>query len=247
MTTMAIKTFLLAGRSIPGQYPIANRSYLLENDGKGNFTDTNATVCKDLDSLGIVTDAIWTDFNNDGNTDLVVVGEFTTVRAFKNTGGRLIELDTESGLEDSQGWWNNIEQGDFDGDGDMDYIIGNFGLNSQLKASISEPVEMYYKDFDSNGSLDPILTSYVMGESYPVFSKDDLLAQLSGLKSKYVNYSDYADQKISDIFSSEELSDAGLLKAKTFATSYVENKGNNQFKVSALPARGPNFRLHMAS
>ncbi|SDE73612.1 Repeat domain-containing protein [Pricia antarctica] len=226
----------VGGRGIPGQYPIATRSYILKNDGNGNFKDITASVSAALESPGMVTDAIWTDFNGDGKADLMLVGEFMAIRAFENTGGRLTELNVNSGLTDSQGWWNRIAQGDFDNDGDMDYIVGNFGLNSQLKASPDEPVQMYYKDFDGNGSLDPIMTSYIMGESYPVFSKDDLLGQLSGLKRKYVNYSDYADEKITDIFTSEELSDAKILKAKNFATSYIENLGNNKFKVSPLPA-----------
>ncbi len=226
----------VGGRGVPGQYPIASRSYILENDGKGNFKDITASVSKELESPGMVTDAIWTDFNADGKSDLMLVGEFMAIRAFENTGGQLVELKADSGLADSQGWWNSIASDDFDNDGDMDYIVGNFGLNSQLKASPKEPVQIYYKDFDGNGSLDPILTSYIMGESYPVFSKDDLLGQLSGLKRKYVNYSDYADQKITDVFTSEELSDVGILEAKNFATSYVENLGNNRFKVSPLPA-----------
>lgn len=226
----------IGGRGLPGQYPIATRSYILENDGKGNFKDITASVNKTLESPGMVTDAIWTDFNGDSKIDLILIGEFMAIRAFKNTDGQLVELNANSGLTDSQGWWNRIEQGDFDNDGDMDYIVGNFGLNSQLKVSIDEPVQVYYKDFDHNGSLDPILTSYIMGESYPVFSKDDLLGQLSGLKRKYVNYSDYADQKITDIFTSEELSDVQILEAKNFATSYIENLGSNRFKVSSLPA-----------
>ncbi|WP_373517516.1 VCBS repeat-containing protein [Pricia sp.] len=225
----------VGGRGIPGQYPMSTRSYILENDGKGNFKDITLSVSKDLESPGMVTAAIWTDFNDDGKADLLLVGEFMAIRAFENTGGQLVELKADSGLTDSQGWWNSIEQGDFDTDGDMDYIVGNFGLNSQLKASPDEPVQVYYKDFDGNGSLDPILTSYIMGESYPVFSKDDLLSQLSGLKRKYVNYSDYADQKITDVFTSEELSDAQILEAKNFETSYIENLGNNQFKVTPLP------------
>ncbi len=226
----------VGGRSVPGQYPVPPRSYILQNDGKGNFKDITASVNKSLEYPGMVTDALWTDFNGDGQDDLMLVGEFMAVRAFENSKGKLVELHADSGLEDAQGWWNSIESGDFDKDGDTDYIAGNFGWNSQLKASPEEPVRIYYKDFDNNGSLDPILTSYVMGESYPVFSKDDLLGQLSGLKRKYVNYSDYADQKITDIFTSEELSDAKILEAKSFATSYIENLGNNRFKITALPS-----------
>jgi len=225
----------IGGRLVPGEYPTASRSYVLQNNGKGNFTDVTLEVSTELVNPGMVTDAIWSDFNGDGNDDLIIVGEFMAIRAFENRNGTLNELQNNSGLENSEGWWNTIEPGDFDNDGDMDYILGNFGLNSQLKASVDEPVELYYKDFDANGSLDPILCSYVMGESYPVFSKDDIVGQLSSLNEKFTSYSDYADAKITDIFSEDELKDAGVLKAMNFATSYLENLGDSTFRISPLP------------
>ncbi|WP_299534510.1 VCBS repeat-containing protein [Ulvibacterium sp.] len=225
----------VGGRLTPGKYPVAPRSYILENDGKGSFTDVTQQVNPDLLNPGMVTDALWTDFNGDGKVDLIVIGEFMGVRLFENSNGILEEITESAGLKDSEGWWNTIEQADFDADGDMDYVLGNFGLNSQLKATPQEPAELYFKDFDNNGSLDPILCSYVMGESYPVFSKDDLVGQLSGLKNRYINYSDYADQKITDIFAPEELADAQILKSKNFASSYLENLGNGKFKLVPLP------------
>ncbi|MGF1560391.1 MAG: VCBS repeat-containing protein [Flavobacteriaceae bacterium] len=225
----------VGGRLVPGKYPKAPRSYILENDGKGKFTDSTLEISTELLSIGMVTDAIWSDFSGDGKDDLIIVGEFMAVRAFENKNGKLIELPETSGLENSEGWWNTIKMGDFDNDGDMDYILGNFGLNSQLKASVNEPVELYSKDFDGNGSLDPILCSYVLGVSYPVFSKDDLVGQLSSLKAKYVNYSDYADAKITDIFTQEELKDVQVLQSKNFASCYMENLGGSTFKISALP------------
>jgi hypothetical protein len=225
----------LGGRLTPGKYPTAPRSYILQNDGKGNFKDVTQDVNPALLNPGMVTDALWTDFNGDGKVDLIVIGEFMGIRLFENLDGKLQEVTDNSGLKDSEGWWNTIEQADFDADGDMDYVLGNFGLNSQLKASAQEPAELYFKDFDNNGSLDPILCSYVMGESYPVFSKDDLVGQLSGLKNRYVNYSDYANQKITDIFTPEELADAQVLQSKNFATSYMENLGNGNFRLMPLP------------
>jgi hypothetical protein len=225
----------LGGRLVPGKYPTSPRSYILENNGKGIFKDITTAVNSELEYPGMVTDAIWTDFDNDKINDLIIVGEWMGIRTFKNVEGKLVELSENNGLIDSEGWWNTIEQGDFDKDGDMDYIIGNFGRNSQLKTSIAEPVGLYTKDFDNNGSLDPIMSSYNMGEEFPVFSKDDMVGQLSGLKGKYLNYSDYASAKITDIFSAAELKEALVLKAKNFDTSYMENLGNGKFKLVPLP------------
>ncbi|MGI9552671.1 MAG: VCBS repeat-containing protein [Aurantibacter sp.] len=225
----------VGGRLVPGKYPTAPRSYVLANDGKGNFTDVTSKTNPDLVDPGMVTDALWADIDNDGQDDLILVGEFMPVRVFKNNSGVLTELVGESGLSNTEGWWNSIEQGDFDNDGDIDFVLGNFGLNSQLKASAEEPVTLYAKDFDSNGSIDPILCSFIMGENYPVFSKDDLVGQLNGLKSRYVNYSDYADQKITDVFTSEELQDATVLKVVNFSSSYLENLGDGKFDLKSLP------------
>ncbi len=226
----------IGGRSVPGKYPTSPRSYILENDGKGNYKDITQTVNKSLAFPGMVTDALWADFSGDGKDDLILVGEFMPIRTFENVENKLIERTGAAGLDNSQGWWNSIEQGDFDNDGDIDFVLGNFGLNSQLKASVEEPVSIYAKDFDSNGSIDPILCSFIMGENYPVFSKDDLLGQLNGLKSRYINYSDYADQKITDVFTSEELEGATVLKAVNFSSSYLENLGDGKFDLKPLPS-----------
>ncbi|WP_211372130.1 VCBS repeat-containing protein [Flagellimonas olearia] len=225
----------VGGRLVPGRYPTTPRSYVLKNNGKGNFEDVTTLVNTDLEFLGMVTDALWTDYDGDGDNDLLIVGEWMEIRVFENRKGLLVNVSESCGTKGSSGWWNKIASGDFDNDGDLDYVLGNFGLNSQLKASTSEPVELYVNDFDNNGFLDPILCSYVMGESYPVFSKDDMTGQISALKSKYVSYSDYADQKIDNIFTEEQLKGSEVFEAKTFATSYMENLGDGQFKLSKLP------------
>ncbi|MBM1106855.1 VCBS repeat-containing protein [Aurantibacter crassamenti] len=224
----------VGGRVITGQYPTAPRSYVLINDGSGKFTDATAEVNIALVNPGMVTDAVWADIDNDEQKDLIIVGEFMPIRIFKNNKGELKELENTNILN-SEGWWNTIEAADFDNDGDIDFVLGNFGLNSQLKASPEEPVSVYAKDFDGNGSIDPILCSYKMGKEYPEWSKDDLVGQLSGLKAKYINYSDYAEAQITDIFSTEELKDAQVLKAVNFSSSYVENLGDYKFDLKPLP------------
>ena len=225
----------VGGRVVPGEYPTSPRSYILINDGKGNFEDKTSEINPDLEFPGMVTDAIWSDVNADDNPDLILVGEWMPIRIFINQANKLTEITGTAGTKNSEGLWNKIIADDFDKDGDMDFILGNFGLNSQLKASNLEPVSLYVKDFDNNGSLDPILCSYTMGEEFPVFSKDDLVEQLNGLKNKYVNYEDYANEKITDIFSSQELENSRVLQAKNFSSSYLENLGNNQFQLTALP------------
>ncbi|NAS10470.1 VCBS repeat-containing protein [Poritiphilus flavus] len=225
----------VGARLVPGKYPTSPKSFVLLNNGKGKFTDNTSDWNAGLQTAGMVTDALWTDFDGDQLVDLLVVGEWMKVRLFRNTGSALSEISDQAGMENSEGWWNTITEADLDGDGDLDYVLGNFGHNSQLKANTEEPVSLYVKDFDANGSLDPIMCSYIMGESYPVFSKDDLVGQLNGLKTRYTNYADYADQKITDIFSEEELKDAERYYAKNFATSVLENLGNGQFSLNSLP------------
>ena len=225
----------VGGRLIPNQYPYSPKSYLLENDGKGYFIDVTSQKAAQLEKVGMVTDATWTDFNSDGFPDLILVGEWMPITFFENKKGKLINSSKDKGLNDSEGWWNSIASADFDQDGDLDFIAGNFGLNSQLKSSIKHPVSIYAKDFDQNGSVDPILCCYYGGKNYPTFSKDDIQQQLSMLKNRFVRYSEYADLTIDQIFTPKELVDSKILLAKNFETSYIENLGNNQFRITPLP------------
>jgi len=225
----------IGGRLIPNQYPYAPNSYLLENDGKGYFTDVTSQKAAQLEAVGMVTDAIWTDFNSDGLQDLILVGEWMPITLFENKNGKLINSSEDKGLNDSEGWWNSIATADFDQDGDLDFIAGNFGLNSQLKTSVKHPVSIYAKDFDENGSVDPILCCYYGDKNYPAFSKDDIQQQLSMLKNRFVRYSEYADLTIDKIFTPEEFEGSKILLAKNFETSYIENLGNNQFRITPLP------------
>jgi len=225
----------IGGRLTPGLYPMAPRSYILENDGNGHFEDVTISKNNGLLNPGMVTDAVWTDFNGDGFSDLIIVGEWMSVMMFQNDGSKLSEINSQSWMDNSYGWWNRIIAADVDQDGDDDYILGNFGLNSEFKASIEEPVSIYANDFDNNGVVDAVMCYYIDHENYPFYSKHDLNAQIKNIDAKYPTYESYADQKITDIFSEEKLKEALFLKATNFSSSFLENKGNNQFELSALP------------
>ena len=157
------------------------------------------------------------------------------IRVFRNDGKQLAEITDQSGLKDSEGWWNTIIAEDFDHDGDIDYVAGNLGLNSQIKVSPAQPATIYAKDFDNNGSVDAVMCYYIMGESYPFYSKDDLQEQMPFINKKFPTYESYTKQKISDIFTPDELRNALVLKATVFESCYVENSGNDQFKLTPLP------------
>lgn len=225
----------IGGRLIPGSYPYPPRSYILINDGSGHFRDLTDRYNKGLLNPGMVTDAIWTDFTGDKIPDLIITGEWMKIRLFENKGRTLVEITEKSGLRDSEGWWNRIAGCDYDKDGDTDYIIGNLGLNSQIKASVGEPVTIYASDFDNNGSVDAIMCCYVSGTSYPIYSRDDLMAQMPFIEKKFPTYESYANATINDIFTPEQLNDALKLKAVIFASCYLENKGNSQFVLKPLP------------
>jgi hypothetical protein len=156
------------------------------------------------------------------------------IKVFISENGKLIDRSQSFIHFGSAGWWNRIYATDMDGDGDTDLIVGNCGLNNQFHPSTKEPMTLYYKDFDSNGSIDPILCYYIDGVSYPAASRDDITDQLSGLKKKFLAYKDYANATIHDLFSEDQLKDAGVLKAEMLQTLYLENTAHG-FIQHALP------------
>jgi hypothetical protein len=231
----AIDLFV-GGRIVPWAYGTDPKSTLLKNDGRGHFTDVTAKAAPELEHIGMVTDALWRDVDGDGRVDLVVVGEWMPITIFKNVGGGKLKRLIVPGLEKSNGWWNRIIAGDFDGDGRVDFVAGNLGLNGRLHASEREPAELYVKDFDGNGSIEQILTLYNGGISYPLTTRDELLKTLPFLKPRYTGYKAYARQKITDVFTAKELAGAGHKMVYTFASSLVHNNGNGSFTLVPLPA-----------
>ncbi|WP_445438766.1 VCBS repeat-containing protein [Dyadobacter pollutisoli] len=225
----------VGGRVIPGRYPETPRSYILINDGKGKFADQTVRYAPEIDSLGLVTDAAWTDLNGDKKPDLIVVGEWMPVTVFINSNGKLENKTTEYFGKAYSGWWNKILVEDFNGDGKQDLVIGNMGLNTQCKASDEQPVEMIYKDFDDNGSVDPIMSFYIQGKSYPYVTRDEMLDQMSIMRTRFQDYKSYADATVKEIFTADELKGAKELKSNYLKTAYFESTGTGKFTEKSLP------------
>lgn len=234
----------VGGRVIPGRYPEAPESYLLINDGEGRFKDMTASFAPSIKNIGMVTDAVWVDLNKDARQDLVIVGEWMPVTVFRNESGKLIDKTAEYFDTPYSGWWNKILTGDFNHDGNVDIIVGNHGLNSQCKVSDAEPADMYFKDFDKNGSVDPILCFFIKGESYPYVSRDELMEQLGMMRQRFTDYASYADAKLTDIFKPEELKDVHHLQANHLKTTYFEGDAHNRFHEKALPLEVQQSPVH---
>jgi hypothetical protein len=225
----------VGGRVVPGRYPEAPTSYLLLGDGHGRFVDQTARWAPALRHLGMVTDAAWVDMNGDQRPDLVTVGEWLPVQVWLNESGALVDRSATYLPGQLAGWWNKLLIGDFNHDGKPDMVVGNMGRNTQCQASAKEPAELYYKDFDGNGALDPILCMYTQGQPYPFVSRDELLDQLSMTRSRFPDYASYADAKLTDIFSPEELQGARVLRAHTLQTSILLSTPQARYRLAALP------------
>jgi hypothetical protein len=226
----------IGARTTPWHYGIRPDSYLLLNDGNGNFMDVTDQRAPALRKFGFVKNATWADIDNDHDNDLLIAAEWSPITIFINEKGKLSLMKVEhTGLEFSNGWWNFIEVTDFDGDGDLDMIAGNLGLNSKFKASVKEPVKMFVSDFDRNDSTDQVISHFVNGKEYPFHTRDEMTKQMPYLKKRYLSYHKFAEATLEDIFSDEELGKAQQFVAYTFETSYIENLGNLRFKIKPLP------------
>ncbi len=218
----------------PHLYGMPTNGYILNNDGKGNFTQVTKDVAPDLKAIGMITDAIWDDVDQDNDPDLILIGEYMPITIFINDGGKLSNKTSAWGLDKSNGWWNRIKKVDIDLDGDMDFVVGNHGLNSRFRATPDKPVCVYINDFDQNGTVEQILCTYNGDKSYPMVLRHDLIAQLPSLKKKYLKFENYKDQTIADVFTPEQLANALTLNAYELASVVLINEGN-KFTMKRLP------------
>ncbi|UII78711.1 VCBS repeat-containing protein [Flagellimonas sp. CMM7] len=227
----------VGGRVNPGSYPMPVTSQLYENistEGKPKFREIGQSI-QHWEKLTMVTSAIWSDYDNDGWSDLIVVGEFMPITLFHNDQGKLNLVESHAGLDKSEGWWNSISSGDFDNDGDMDYVVGNLGLNTKYRASKDEPLCIYAKDYDKDGRIDPIMCYYNDGENYISHTRDKLIEQVNAMRGRFQTYQSYAEKTFKESFLPEELEDAYVVKSHVFESSYIENLGNGKFQLTALP------------
>jgi enediyne biosynthesis protein E4 len=223
----------IGGRHTPQQYPLSGISYLLENQD-GKFVDVTEEKVPQLQKGGMITSALWTDVDQDGWEDLMVVGEWMSPQIYKNHEGYLKRIEVFSFAKLS-GWWNSLLGGDFDQDGDIDYVAGNLGLNSRYRADSLSPLKLIVDDFNQDQRIDAILTYEQNGITYPVHPRDDMLRQLNHLKRKYPSYTSFAEATIEDIFSLQELENAAVLESREMRSCYFENQGNFSFIVKPLP------------
>jgi hypothetical protein len=234
----------VGGSMVPRTYPKADRSFILRNDSKGKdqprFTDVTKAVCPELEYPGMIFDALWTDFDNDNRPDLLLAGEWMPLTFYHNEGGTLKNVTRQTGIGDQVGWWSSLAPCDFDNDGDMDYMAGNYGENLYFQCHKNEPIAVYAKDFDKNGSMDPFISCFGQDSSgnrkeyfYP--TRDDMVKQLISIRKKFFGYGSFGEATVQDVFSAEELKEAMIMKANCLSSSYVENLGNGKFKLTALP------------
>ncbi len=226
----------VGSRVLPKQYPLPDRSFLLKNNGKGQFEDATPDALK---TPGMVSDALWTDFNADGWPDLILACEWSPLLFFQNDSGR---LNPKSAIQNPQssGWWNSLAAADLDNDSDMDYIAGNFGENLYFRCTADEPLRIYGKDFDGNGDTDPFISCYwpdSLGKrhEYLYHPREDVIKQWPGFRKKYQKYGEYGEATVQDIFTKDELKGATILTADWMKTSVLENLGGGKFRILALP------------
>jgi hypothetical protein len=230
-----IADILVGGRVVPGQYPTSPGARIWLGDGKGNFTDHTATLAPHFKSLGMITDSGWVDLNGDGQNELIVVGDAMPVTVFAKSDNSWQNVTSTYFERPQVGFWSDLLIGDWDKDGKPELFIGNHGRNSQLFASETQPMELLYKDFDSNGSTDAILSYYIQGEKYPSSSRDEILGQVLFLKKRYLDFKSFSGVKMDELFTPEERKDSRSIEINTLETSYFVLGESGKFGSKTLP------------
>lgn len=236
----------IAGRVDPHAYPRSVSSFIYRNDsrtGMVKFTDVTKEIAPSLINIGLTCDGIFTDYDNDGWPDLVITGEWMPIVFLHNEKGSFTDVSKNSGIADYKGWWNSLASGDFDNDGDIDFIAGNLGLNSFFKATPERPLNIYANDFDNNGSYDAITSLYLLNNlgkngnwyEYPASGRDDMVKQLLGTRKEFQNYKLYAVATMDKVLPQEKRKNGVHLSATHLASSYIQNDGNGKFTIKALP------------
>ncbi|MBT8270146.1 MAG: VCBS repeat-containing protein [Bacteroidia bacterium] len=224
----------LTADNIDLQFGKTPKQYLFENDGTGSLKDVTQSVAPEFHQIGNVKDVMFIDINGDDLKDMVVAGYWMPIGVFINTGSQF-ELQSNNGLTNTEGWWNVLKINDFDQDGDLDIIAGNWGLNSKLKASVGEPITLYSNDFDNNGSIEPLLTYYYSGQETPFSSKEELSQQMPFINKKFLSFNDYARADLHEVFTKDNLNKADKKYVRELASCYFENDGAGGFTKHILP------------
>lgn len=232
----------VGSRMISGKYGVNPASNFYINDGTGEFKNQSKRFMAEINELGMVTDAEWSDIDKDGYMDLIVTQDWGQIVIFKNERGRKMTLSSK--IKDSEGLWNCIKPADIDGDGDTDFIVGNIGDNTKLKVSPENPALLHVKDFDSNGTVEQIISCLTEdGKTYPMVLKGELQRALPMIKRKYVKYTDYANQSITDMFTPEQIKDCVERKITTTKTVFLINDGKGNLEIKALPIEAQYSRV----
>ena len=231
---------LFIGGRVSKEYPLPPRSFLLQNN-KGVFTDVTEKVCPAIRTAGMITSAQWADFDNDGQPDLIIAGEWMPIRFFKNDHGHLQEVTASTGLTATNGMWRSLVLADIDGDGDLDIVAGNLGLNCEYRVSGDKPMELFAADIDGNGSIDPVMCYYIKDEdgirrSYPAVSRKKLGEQVPSVKKQFLYNRDYAHAAFSDIYTPRPGDSLLKLFCDETRSCYFENIGHGRFVKHPLPA-----------
>lgn len=226
-------TDLFVGNAFkPWNYPESPRSYILEN--QSGIFEIHDESQKLFSKLGMISDAVVVDYDEDGFEDLVIVGHWTPIVFVQNVDG-VFRIDKERTRNDLLGWWFSIEKGDIDNDGDTDFVLGNLGTNYKYKASSSEPFELYYNDFDQNGNKDIVLTYYNYGIQYPLRGFSCSTTQVPILKKKIGSYDLFASMNVSEVYGDNMLAEALHLQATTFSSGILRNQSNKNYEFEVLP------------